>query len=103
MSKRATDYTNDAQQRILNLVLALFGDVVNGYLYQALAPEHEVYLRYKAADRELAAIADGDAVLACPWGGTPGTLVAGSAPGEGEVLFGFSPRRVTDDDMRGYA
>ena len=29
MSKR-TDYTNDAQQRILNLVLALFGDAVSG-------------------------------------------------------------------------
>lgn len=24
-------YTNDAQQRILNLVLAMFGDVVNGF------------------------------------------------------------------------
>ena len=37
MSKRATDYTNDAQQRILNLVLALFGDVVNGYPPSKLA------------------------------------------------------------------
>lgn len=78
-------------------------DVARYYLYQALAPEHEVYLRYKAADRELAAIADGSAVLACPWGGVPGTLVSGSAPGDGEVFFGFSRRRVTDDDMQGYA
>ena len=78
-------------------------DVARYYLYQALAPEHEVYLRYKAADRELSAIADGSALLACPWGGMPGTLVSGSVPGEGEVLSHFSPRRVTDDDLRGYA
>ena len=24
-------------------------------------------------------------------------------PGEGEVLHGFSPRTITDDEMRGYA
>ena len=28
---RKTDYTNDAQQRVLRLVLVLFGDVVHGY------------------------------------------------------------------------
>jgi len=81
----------------------LVSDVARYYLYPALAPEHEVYLRYKAADRELQAIAEGKAFLACPWGGTPGTLVSGSAPGDGEVMFGFSPRSITDDDMRGYA
>ena len=37
MSKRATDYTNDAQQRILNLLLALFGDAVSGYPPSKLA------------------------------------------------------------------
>ena len=78
-------------------------DVARYYLYQVLAPEHEVYLRYKAADRELAAIADGTALLACPWGGVPGTLVAGTAPGESEVQFGFSPRSSSDNDLRGYA
>ena len=31
------DYTNESQQRILNLVLVLFGDVVNGYSVTALA------------------------------------------------------------------
>ena len=35
--QRATDYTNATQQRILNLVLALFGDVVNGYPPSKLA------------------------------------------------------------------
>lgn len=34
---RATDYTNDAQQRILKVTLALFGDVVTGYSPAALA------------------------------------------------------------------
>ena len=78
-------------------------DVARYYLYDDLAPEHEVYLRYKAAERELAAIAEGKAVLACPWGGTPGTLVAGDAPGDVEVIYGFSPRAITDDSTRGYA
>ena len=34
---RATDYTTAAQQRILQLQLALFGDVVNGYPPSKLA------------------------------------------------------------------
>jgi DNA-binding IclR family transcriptional regulator len=33
----ATSYTNAAQQRIMALVLHLFGDVVNGYAPKALA------------------------------------------------------------------
>ena len=78
-------------------------DVARYYLYSDLAPEHEVYLRYKAAARELEAIGSGNAVLACPWGGSPGTLVSGSAPGEGEVLFGFSPRSITDENLGNYA
>jgi len=77
-------------------------DVARYYLYDDLAPEHEVYLRYKAAERELQAIADGKAVLACPWGGAPGTLVAGDAPGDAEVFYSFSPRRITDDSTAGY-
>lgn len=36
-TKRATDYTNAAQQRLLQVVLALFGDVVNGYAPSTLA------------------------------------------------------------------
>ena len=34
---RATDYTNDAQQRLMRLTLALFSDPVNGYPPAALA------------------------------------------------------------------
>jgi phage gp36-like protein len=77
-------------------------DVARYYLWDDVAPEHEVYLRFKAAERELQAIADGKAVLACPWGGQPGTLVAGDAPGEGEVFHGFSSRRITDESTAGY-
>lgn len=78
-------------------------DVARYYLHKDFAPENEVYLRYKAAERELQAIADGKAVVSCPWGGQPGTLVAGDQPGEGEVFHGFSPRSVTDDALRGFA
>lgn len=78
-------------------------DVARYYLYSNLAPEHEVYLRYKAAERELIQIAEGKAVLACPWGGTPGALVAGNAPGDAEVLYGFAPRHITDTSLRGFA
>lgn len=34
---RATDYTNEAQQRLMKLVIALFGDVIHGYPPSALA------------------------------------------------------------------
>ena len=37
MTARATDYTNEAQQRLMRLTLALFGDVVDGYPPAALA------------------------------------------------------------------
>lgn len=37
MKQRKTDYTNEAQQRILKMVLALFGDAINGYTPGALA------------------------------------------------------------------
>jgi len=78
-------------------------DVARYYLYHDLAPEHEVYLRFKAASSELGQIAEGKAVLSCPWGGTPGALVAGDAPGDAEVVYGFSPRQITDDSLRGFA
>lgn len=37
MATRKTDYTNDAQQRLLKIILALFGDVVVGVSPSALA------------------------------------------------------------------
>lgn len=77
-------------------------DVARYYLYDDLAPEHEVVQRYKAAERELQLIADGKSVLACPWGGAAGQIVAGEMPGEGECFWHFSPRRITDEDLRGF-
>lgn len=78
-------------------------DVARYYLYDDLSPEHEVYLRYKAAEKELQAIANGNAVLACPWGGAPGALVANDPLADGEVYHAFTPRRITDDSLRGFA
>lgn len=77
-------------------------DVARYYLYDDLAPEHEVYLRYKAAEKELQAIASSAAVLACPWGGAPGALVANDPLADGEVVYAFSPRSSTDDSLRSF-
>lgn len=84
------------------LLTRLVCDVARYYLYDNLAPEHEVAGRFKAAERQLVAIGEGRAGLSCPWGGEPGTLVAGAAPGEAEVVYGFSPRRITDESLRGF-
>lgn len=78
-------------------------DLARYYLHKDFAPENEVYLRYKAAERELQAIAEGRATLNCPWGGAPGQLLQGDLPGEAEVFHGFSPRAVSDDALRGFA
>ena len=78
-------------------------DVARYYLYDDLAPEHEVYLRYKAAEKELQAIAESRTVLTCPWGGAPGALLSVDLLGENEVYFSFVPRRITDDSAGGYA
>lgn len=77
-------------------------DVARYYLYDQLAPEHEVYIRYKAAERELQAIADGKAVLTCPWGGAPGVLLSDGGVDDSEVRFEFSPRSITDAGAGGY-
>lgn len=77
-------------------------DVARYYLWRDFAPESEVYLRYKAATKELEAIGEGKATLSCPWGGLPGALVQGTEPGDAEVFHGFSPRRMVDSDLAGY-
>lgn len=80
-------------------------DLARYYLHDDLAPENEVYRRYKAAVRELEAVAAGEALLACPWGGSPGVpLVADAQSGAaGETYHDFAPRRITDDTLRGFA
>lgn len=84
-------------------LVRIVSDVARYYLHSDLAPEHEVYLRYKAAERELQQIAEGRARLICPWGGQPGQIVSGEAPGEAEVYFGGGRRQITDDSLRGFA
>lgn len=78
-------------------------DLARYYLHDDLAPENEVYRRYKAAVRELESIADGAALLACPWGGSPGEPLADDVQsGGGETLYEFAPRVITDDALRGF-
>lgn len=77
-------------------------DVARYYLHDDLAPENEVYRRYKAVLAELDAIALGKSMLSCPWGGSPGVLVAADAQQGTDVHFDFSPRAVTDDTLRGF-
>lgn len=79
-------------------------DVARYYLHDDLAPEAEVYRRFKAAVKELEAIATGAAMLSCPWGGSPGELVSSDAQSGGdEVRSSFTPRSITDDSLRGFA
>ncbi|VFR54783.1 Mu-like prophage protein GP36 [plant metagenome] len=78
-------------------------DLARYYLYDDLAPEHEVYRRYKAALGELEAIAGGRAQLACPWGGSPGELIGSDAQsGSAETYSDFAPRAVTSATLRGF-
>lgn len=85
------------------VLVRLTCDLARYYLYDDLAPEHEVYRRYKAALSELDAIAQGRTQLACPWGGSPGELLATDAQsGNLETQYSFSPRAITDDTLQGF-
>ncbi|WP_343590122.1 DUF1320 domain-containing protein [Paracidovorax wautersii] len=84
------------------VLVRLACDVARYYLHDDLAPENEVYRRYKAATKELDAIATGAALLGCPWGGSAGDLVAADAQQGAEVDYCFSPRTVRDDTLRGF-
>jgi phage gp36-like protein len=75
-------------------------DLARFWLRDAVEQDSDVYRRYKAAMEALQAIAEGRARLACPWGGdagVPATLT------DQDVRHGFSPRSITDADLRGYA
>lgn len=84
------------------VLVRLACDVARYYLHDDLAPENEVYRRYKAALAELDAIATGKTMLSCPWGGSPGVLVGADAQQGTDVHYEFSPRAVTDDTLRGF-
>jgi len=78
-------------------------DLARYYLHDDLAPEHEVYRRYRAAVSELDSIASGHAQLACPWGGSPGELVGSDAQsGTSETYADFARRHVNDESLRGF-
>lgn len=84
------------------VLVRLACDIARYYLHDDLAPENEVYRRYKAALAELDAIAVGRSMLSCPWGGSPGALVAADAQQGTGVYHDFSPRAVTDDTLKGF-
>lgn len=76
-------------------------DIARYYLYDDLAPEAEVYRRFKTATAELQAIAEGKARLVCPWGGEPGATAA-SGPASGDTFHDFAPRQIGRDVDGGY-
>ncbi|MEZ7896018.1 MAG: DUF1320 domain-containing protein [Thauera sp.] len=78
-------------------------DIARYFLYDDAAPEHEVVRRYKQAWATLDDLASGTLQLACPWGGSPGELIAADAQsGSAEVYDFFAPRQITDDALRGF-
>lgn len=78
-------------------------DIARFFLYDDLAPENEVVRRYKQAKATLDDIAAGALELACPWGGSPGELIAADAQsGSPEAYDCFAPRQITDDTLRGF-
>lgn len=76
-------------------------DVARYYLYDDLAPESEIYRRFKQATAELLAIAEGRTALVCPWGGEPGQP-ADSAVAGGETWHDFAPRQIGRDVSGSY-
>lgn len=102
-AKPATEPGGEVEYVAPPVLTRIACDLARYYLHDDLAPENEVYRRYKAAVRELESIAAGSAQLACPWGGSPGALVGADAQSGGnEVWAEFSPRAVTDDSLKGF-
>ena len=50
MKTRKTDYTNESQQRLIKLVLVLFGDVINGYAPSVLAKTMNCHASFVTRD-----------------------------------------------------
>jgi phage gp36-like protein len=83
------------------VLVRLACDIARYTLHDDLAPEHEVRRRYRAVIDVLTAIADGDILLTCPLGDAPGETLP--LAGAGETEYQFSPRQVTDADLKGFA
>ena len=78
-------------------------DLARYYLYTSVGEKHEAIERYKAATRDLQALADGSTQLACPWGGPAGDTLHANALQEQEVYHSFKPRQLDVDSLRGFA
>jgi len=77
-------------------------DLARYYLHDDLAPENEVYRRFKSAQVELQNIANGVTQVACPYGGEPGELLTSTVQSGEETSYAFSPRTITDDSLSGF-
>jgi phage gp36-like protein len=75
-------------------------DVARFYLYDDAAPD-EVRQAFQRARNELEAIAKGETLLSCPYGGAPGVeLISGS--GADVPASGFAERQITDAGLAGF-
>ena len=77
-------------------------DLARFWLRDAVQEDSDVYRRYKAAMVELNDIAVGKALLACPWGGSPGLVLTTDAQQGQDVQFGFAQRSITDNQLHGF-
>ena len=78
-------------------------DLARYYLMPDVGDKHEAVNRYKAATKDLQALADGTTQLACPWGGTAGDSLHANALQEAEVYHSFAPGQMNADNLRGFA
>ncbi|MDN7533860.1 gp436 family protein [Burkholderia orbicola] len=92
----------DPEYAMPPVLVRLTCDIARFYLYDDLSPENEVHRRYQLALKDLDAIASGKTMLSCPWGGSPGELVAADAQQGLDVRHDFGPRAVRDETLRGF-
>ena len=78
-------------------------DVARYYLFTNVDKDHEAVRRFKTAATDLDAIAKGDKHLSCPLGGPPGEALHADAMQEQDVVHSFTPRQMSDDNLRGFA
>ena len=78
-------------------------DLARYYLMPDIGEKHEAGVRYRAAAKDLQALADGSTQLACPLGGTAGEPLHANALEESAVYHSFAPRQLNADSLRGFA
>lgn len=92
----------DPEYAMPPVLVRLTCDIARFYLYDDLSPENEVHRRYQLALKDLDGISTGKTMLSCPWGGSPGELVAADAQQGMEVRHDFGSRAVRDETLRGF-